>query len=128
MCIILCFLATCCVSKKVEHKNLLLQGEKIYHRLLPKKSLQSFSDTTDYILNEYDFLNECDKFYCAYYVLHSAFIKRKPYKVKIAYSLAGDMEFKTNIFRGSFGFEGVSYTEQNLRKDLRDWKKKLNCK
>lgn len=127
LCIIFCFLVACSVSKKEERKNMLLKGEKIYHSLLPKKYLQSFSDTTDYLLNEYDFLNECEKLYCAYYAVHSAFVEKKPYKVKFVYSLAGDMKFKTNIFRGSFGFEGVSYTKQNAEKDLRDWKRVLKC-
>ena len=117
-----------CITSNIRiDKEDLIKGQRIYFNLLPQKPLKSFQDTTNHILNRYSFLNDCNQFYCTYYLIYSAFVEKKAYDVRLVSLLVEDIKLKTNVFRGSFGFEGVSYTKQNAKKDLKDWKKKLNC-
>ena len=121
---------SCQMAKLKTNKETFKQGKDIYYSLYPSKPLRSYKDTTEYLLSKYyDSLDTCSQFYCTYYVLHSAFINRQPYRIKVAYSLVDDMQAKTDVYRGDYGFVGVQYfSKKDIYLDLKDWKKKLNCK
>lgn len=129
--IISLLLLTSCSNKyKLANNTEYLQGKIIYEIINKQDTFRKMRDISD----KTDQLDICQQYLLAVYILSEGLEdKESPvmgYSITFVENLVGNLKFHTSIFRGEHvHYMGIVYRSRvDAKKDLKDWKKKLNCK
>ncbi len=130
---LLVFLQSCSNRLYLTNKTEYLQGKIIYEMIQPTGNYNTDYEVDILVLNT-NSLDSCKQYLLSVYVLskglkygagsltdfHNSFVS----------NLIDNLELYTSVFRGKFdGHQGIVYYSKNdVKKDLRDWRRILKCK